>query len=52
MSACQSFSPVAPSFFLVKVQFLDFFEYRKGCGHIDMLMKYIWFMGLTSTVQA
>ena len=21
---------------------LFFFEYRKGCGHIDMLMKFSW----------
>ena len=30
VSACQNFRPVAPFFFLVKLPFLTFFEYRKG----------------------
>ena len=38
VSVCQSFRPVAPFFFLAKVPFLAFKQYRNGCGHIDMLM--------------
>ena len=44
-SVCQSFRPVAQSFFLTKVQFFScffvlFFYYRNGCGHIDILMMF------------
>ena len=58
VSACQSFRPIAPFFFLAKV---SFFEYRKGCGHVDILRctpgvtdsKYRYgFVGLAATIQA
>ena len=42
-SACQSFRPVGPFFFLAKVSFLALkIIYRKGCGHIDMFMTFPW----------
>ena len=37
-----SFTSVAQFFFLVKVPSLAFLEYRKGCGHINMLMTFSW----------
>ena len=36
------FVGLAPFFFLAKIPFLAFIEYRKGCGHIDMLMTFPW----------
>ena len=62
MSVCQSFRPVDQFFFSPgKILFFPFFfSIEKGCGHIDVLKKflgdtdckYIWVCGLTSIVQA
>ena len=44
-SVCMpKFRPVAPFSFLAKALFLAFLKllYRKGCGHIDMLMTFPW----------
>ena len=57
VSACQRFRLVDP-FFGMKVPFLAFLKYRKGCSHIDMLMtfpgdsdsKYIWVCGSSSII--
>ena len=55
-----SFKPVAPFFFMAKVPFCFVYLYRKGCGHVDMLMRFPWvtlilniyqLVGLNSTVQ-
>ena len=40
--ACQSFTSVAPLFFSGKSTIFSLCEYRKRCGHIDMLMTFPW----------
>ena len=49
-SSCVCISNFRPFIFLAKVPFLAFFNYRKGCGYINILKafsgdtnsKYIW----------
>ena len=36
------FVGLALSFFWQKYHFFAFFKYRKGCGHIDLLMTFPW----------
>ena len=50
VSTCQSFRPVAPFFFWLKCHlWLSFIKYRKGCGHINILIPNI--MGLWVELQ-